>query len=53
MLQHMIKAQVLNLVLCGVNFGVTVAEVGFNDKGGWVAVFASGGVVGAGVAAFG
>lgn len=49
----MIKAQILDFIFRGVDLGVTVAEIGFDDKGGWVAVFAGGGVVGAGVAAFG
>lgn len=48
----MIKAQVFNLVFRSVNLGIAVLEVRFDDKGGWVAVFAGGGVVGAGVAAF-
>jgi hypothetical protein len=53
MLQHVIEAQILNLILCGMDLGVAVAEVRLDDKGGGVAVFAGGGVVGAGVAASG
>lgn len=49
----MIEAQILDLVLRGVDLGIGVAEVGFDDKGSGVAVFAGGGVVGTGVAALG
>ncbi len=52
MLQHMIKTQKLNLILRGMDLGVGVAEVGFDDESRGVAVFAGGGVVGAGVPAF-
>jgi hypothetical protein len=51
MLQHMVEAQELDLVLRGVDLLVGVGEVGFDDKGRGVAVFAGRGVVGAGVAA--
>ena len=32
MLQHMTEIQVLNLILGGVNLGVTVLEVGFDHE---------------------
>jgi hypothetical protein len=53
MLQHVVEAQILDLVLGRVDLGVAVAEVGLDDEGGREAVFAGGGVVGAGVAASG
>ncbi len=53
MLQHVVEAQKLDFVLGGVDLLVGIGEVGFDDKGGRIAVFAGGGVVGAGVAAFG
>lgn len=53
MLQHMIEAQKLNLILRRVDLAVGIAEVRFDDKGGGIAVFTGGGVVGAGVTAFG
>lgn len=52
MLQHVVEAQKLDLVLGRVDAGIAVGEVGLDDKGGRVAVFTGGGVVGAGVAAF-
>lgn len=52
MLQHMIKAQILNLILRGVDLVIGVLKIRLDDKGGGVAVFAGRGVVGAGIAAF-
>lgn len=52
MLQHVVEAEVLDLVVCGVDLLVRVLELGLDDEGGWVAEAAGRGVVGAGVAAF-
>ena len=52
MLQHMVEAQIFNLVLRGMDLLVGIGKVGFDNEGGSVPVFACGGVVGAGVAAF-
>lgn len=53
MLQHMIKAQVLQLVLCRVNLLVRIFEVTLNDKGTRISSFTGTGVIGAGVTALG
>lgn len=50
MLQHVVEAEVLDLVLGRVDLLVAVLELGFDDKGRWVAEAAGRGVVGTGVA---
>lgn len=47
----MVEAEVLDLVLSGVDLLIGVVKVRFDHECGWVAVAAGGGVVGAGVAA--
>lgn len=53
MLEHMIEAQVLDLVLSGVNLVVRILKVRFDDEGRRVASFGCAGVIRACVAAFG
>jgi hypothetical protein len=53
MLQHMREAQKLNLILCRMDLLVAPFEIRLDHEGGGVACFGGGGVVGAGVAAFG
>lgn len=53
MLQHMVKAQVLDLVLRGVNFLVGILKLRLDHKRRWVAKPAGGGMVGAGITALG
>jgi len=52
MLQHMVEAEKLNLVFCGVDFIVRVLEVRLDDEGRWVASFRRGSVVGTCIPAF-
>lgn len=52
MLQHMVKAEILDLVVRRVDLLIRVLELRLDDEGGWVAEAAGRGVVGAGVAAF-
>lgn len=49
----MVKGQVLDVVVGGVDMGVRVLESRLDDKGRGVAGLGGGGVVGAGVAALG
>ena len=53
MLEHVVKAEILNLVLCGVDTLVRELEGGFNDKGRGVAVAAGRGMIRAGIATLG
>ena len=39
MLQHMIKAQILDLILSRMDLIVRILEIGFDDKGGRIAGF--------------
>lgn len=50
MLQHVVEAEVLDLVVRAVDLLIGVLELRLDDKGRWVAEAAGGGVVGAGVA---
>jgi hypothetical protein len=50
-LQHVIEAEVLDQIVRAMDFLVRVLKLRFDDEGGWVTEAASGGVVGAGVAA--
>lgn len=52
-LEHVVKGQVLDGVVAGVDMRVRVLESRLDDKGRWVAGLGGGGVVGAGVAALG
>lgn len=49
----MVEAEILNLVLCGVDTLVRELEGGFNDKGRGVAVAAGRGMIRAGIATLG
>lgn len=51
MLQHMIEAEIFDLILHGVDLLVGTRKVRLNHEGGRVAIAAGGGVVGARVAA--
>lgn len=53
MLQHMIKTQILDLVLAGVNLVVRVFKIRLDDKGRRIPSFRRGSMVGAGISAFG
>lgn len=52
MLQHMIKAQIINRIIRSMDMFIGIRELGFDHEGGGVAGLAGGGVVGACVAAF-
>ena len=53
MLQHMIEAQILQLILGRMYLLIRVLEVGLDDKRRRIAGLGSAGVIGAGIAAFG
>ena len=53
MLKHVVKAQILNLVLSGMDLVVGVLEVRLNHKSRRIAGLAGAGVIRAGVAALG
>ena len=53
MLKHMIEAQELDFVFCGMDLAVTVLEVALDDKGRGISGFAGTCVIGTGVATFG
>lgn len=53
MLQHMIKAQILDRVITGMDMLIRVRKRRLNHKGGRVASLRCRSMVGAGVAAFG
>ena len=52
-LQHMLKAQVLQLVLGSVNFLVAVLEAALDDERTWVTSLACTGVIGASITTLG
>ena len=53
MLQHVTKAQVLNLVFCGMDLIIGVFEIGLNHKSRGVSCLRSRSVVTASIPAFG
>lgn len=53
MLQHMVEAEELNLILRGVDLGVTILEVAFDDKSRGIAGLGGAGMVATCVATLG
>lgn len=53
MLKHVVKRQVLDGVISGVDVRVRVGELGLDDKGRWVASLGGRGVIRASIATLG
>ena len=53
MLKHMIKAQVLDAIVGGVDMLIGISEFGLNHERGWVAGFGCRGVIGTSITTLG